>query len=200
MNTTEPYNPLDKRNLAKNVAEMLLNRTAEPIPPQPFEGAGIYAIYYIGDFELYKPISKANRNGNFSQPIYIGKAVPRGARKGGFFSDNVGRVLFSRLDEHATSIKQVDNLKIDDFSCRYLTVDDIWIPLGESLLIEMFKPLWNVTVEGFGNHDPGSGRISGKKPNWDILHPGRSWAKKLQPGMSEEKIIEMVKTHLSYMK
>jgi hypothetical protein len=26
-------------------------------------------------------------------------------------------------------------------------VDDIWIPLGESLLIEMFSPLWNKVLD-----------------------------------------------------
>jgi hypothetical protein len=62
---------------------------------------------------------------------------------------------------------------------RYLTVDAIWIPLGESLLINMFSPIWNVKIDGFGNHDPGSGRKGQKKSQWDILHPGRAWADKL---------------------
>jgi hypothetical protein len=51
-------------------------------------------------------------------------------------------VLFRRLNEHAQSIAQAENLELSDFSCRYLVVDDIWIPLGESLLIEKFAPIW----------------------------------------------------------
>lgn len=73
------------------------------------------------------------------------------------------------------------NLNIQDFYCRFLSVDDIWIPLTESLMIERFKPVWNVILDGFGNHDPGSGRHKGKMPMWGCLHPGRAWAAKLQP-------------------
>ncbi len=198
MTASEPYNPLDKRNLAKSVTENLLNRDIESLPPRHFDGAGVYAIYYVGDFDLYKPIAFANRGGNFSQPIYVGKAVPKGSRKGGsFISENTGRVLYERLGQHAESIVSANNLQLPDFFCRYLTVDDIWIPLGESLLIEMFKPLWNIIVEGFGNHNPGSGRVSGKKPNWDVLHPGRPWADALQAGTSETRIRELVQEHFS---
>lgn len=31
------------------------------------------------------------------------------------------------------------NLNIQDFYCRFLSVDDIWIPLTESLMIERFN-------------------------------------------------------------
>ena len=68
-----------------------------------------------------------------------------------------------------------------DFKCRYLVVDDIWIPLGESLLISMFSPLWNRILEGFGNHDPGQGRYNQQRSLWDVVHPGRPWAAKLKP-------------------
>jgi hypothetical protein len=115
-------------------------------------------------------------------PIYVGKAIPPGGRKGGMdFEAATGTSLFGRLSEHAESIAQSSNLKINDFRCRHLVVDDIWIPLGESLLIERFKPLWNVLIDGFGNHDPGSGRHQQKKSPWDALHPGRQWAERLQP-------------------
>jgi Eco29kI restriction endonuclease len=198
METQEPFNPLSKKNLGYSVAEALLAKPAEPLPPAAaFEGAGIYAIYYLGDFSSYKPIAERNKNNKFGCPIYVGKAVPAGARKGGFGLDApAGKVLFQRLNEHADSIKEADNLKIQDFRCRYLTVDDIWIPLGESLLIEMFSPLWNKVLDGFGNHDPGSGRYNQQISPWDILHPGRAWAKKLKPGRPIEKILEEVTNHL----
>ena len=77
-------------------------------------------------------------------------------------------------------MSQATNLAEADFYCRYLVVEDIWIPLGESLLIAKFAPVWNTTVAGFGNHDPGSGRRNGARPRWDQLHPGRPWAVPLQ--------------------
>ena len=115
-----------------------------------------------------------NREKHEESPIYVGKAVPPGARKGGFgLGIEPGPALFSRLREHAQSIKQTDELKIQDFYCRYLVADDIWIPLGEALLIERFQPLWNVLIEGFGIHTPGAGRKKQVRSKWDTLHPGR---------------------------
>ena len=140
MSSDIPFNPLDKRNLGHSVAEALLDRPVMPLPPDVFEGAGIYAIYYTGNFPAYKPIAFKNRNDRFVAPIYVGKAVPEGARKGGLGLDApAGKVLFKRLAEHAKSVQDAVNLEIADFRCRYLVTDDIWIPLGESLVIEMFK-------------------------------------------------------------
>lgn len=176
----DQFNPLDKRNLGESVAGALLKRAVGPLPPaDPFPGAGIYAIYYTGDFKAYAPVAERNRKNRFEQPIYVGKAVPPGARKGGFgLSTAPGNALFSRLREHAKSI-EVTNLKLADFFCRYVVADDIWIPLGESLLIEKFQPLWNVLVAGFGNHATGKRREKQFRSRWDTLHPGRAWAAKL---------------------
>jgi len=178
----EPFNPLDKTNIGRNVAEAMLKGPIHSFPPEPFHGAGIYAIYYSGDFLLYKEIAESNSNKEYNWPIYIGKAVPPGARKGGLgLGEDPGNVLYRRLYEHSKSIKSADNLAIDDFSCRYLVVDDIWIPLAENLLIEKFYPVWNMRIDGFGNHDPGKGRYEQKRSLWDTIHPGRSWADKLHP-------------------
>ena len=78
-----PYNPLDKKNLATSVADALLASPVQPLPPeQSFDGSGIYAIYYIGPFPQYRKIAERNRDDKFQVPIYIGKAVPKGSRKG----------------------------------------------------------------------------------------------------------------------
>jgi len=189
MEKKKAFNPLDKKNLGLSVADAMLLSEIHPLPPgKPFVGAGIYAIYYTGTFPKYKEIAKRNKDGHFLLPIYVGKAVPAGARKGSTFDDYEGTALYNRLKEHAESIKQIPNLKIKDFFCRYLVVEDIWIPLGETLLINMFSPLWNRFVDGFGNHDPGSGRHNSKKSPWDILHPGRKWVDNLKGvsiGMAE---------------
>lgn len=197
MEVHEPFNPLNKKNLGLSVAEAMLVKPVEPLPPtQPFQGAGIYALHYFGDFPAYKPIADKNKNNKFKCPIYVGKAVPKGARKGGFGLDATpGKVLYQRLCEHAKSIATTQNLKPEHFCCRYLTVDDIWIPLGESLLIEMFSPLWNKTLDGFGIHDPGSGRHKQKASSWDILHPGRTWTSKLSGGKTTQAILEMLDAH-----
>ena len=46
----EVYNPLAKRNLGSNVADALLGRQIVALPPEPFVGAGVYALYYTGCF------------------------------------------------------------------------------------------------------------------------------------------------------
>ena len=186
----DPFNPLDKTNLGASVAEALLEQPVGPLPPNPFIGAGIYAIYYVGGFETYSDIAQLNREGQYKWPIYVGKAVPAGARKGGFgLGADPGQVLFKRLAEHAKSIEQAKNLDLKDFSCRFLVVEDIWLPLAESLLIETYHPLWNRLIDGFGNHDPGKGRYNQQRSRWDEMHPGRPWAARLQPPQSGHSAI-----------
>lgn len=178
MNPEKPFNPLDKLSLGISVSEALLERPVLPLPPvNSFLGAGIYAIYYIGDFEPYRRISEANREERYAMPIYVGKAVPTGARKGGIELETAtGTAVYKRLREHAESVQQAKNLNLEDFRCRYLIVDDIWIPLGEAMMITRFAPIWNRVIDGYGNHNPGSGRHQGKRPPWDVIHPGRPWA------------------------
>lgn len=169
----EPYNPLDKRNLGASVAAAMLASPVHTLPPEPFVGAGVYAIYYRGDFAPYKRLVDLNKEG-YNVPIYVGKAVPAGARKGGLgMNVDHGLALFNRLSEHFGSVSKANNLNEKDFMCRYLVVDDIWIPLAESMLIERFKPLWNRCIDGFGNHDPGKGRYQQQKSPWDCIHEGR---------------------------
>ncbi len=175
----DAYNPLDKLNLGKSVVEALLETAAGGLDEvSAFGGAGIYAIYYHGPFEPYRPIAEAD--GSLGQtPIYVGKAVPSGSRKGASLTtSSTGKWLFNRIAEHRDSINTAQNLGVSDFTVRYLVVDDIWIPLGETLLISTFNPLWNQLIDGFGNHDPGAGRYNGLRPLWDVLHPGRHWADK----------------------
>ncbi len=183
MTACEPSNPLEKKNLGASVAEALLGRKPHPLGALPsFEGAGIYALYYDGPFKAYRRLAEGNDGPDPLFPIYVGKAIPAGGRKGLVTDDSKPtKALFNRLAEHAESIRATANLDIDHFRCRFLCVDDIWIPLGESLLIAKFSPLWNVLIDGFGNHDPGKGRYEGLVPRWDVLHPGRAWALRCKP-------------------
>lgn len=200
MTEAVPYNPLDKKNLGASVAEALLGRKPHALSGLSlFHGAGIYAIYYTGDFSIYKKLRDQNQGADLVAPIYVGKAIPSGGRKG--VISPVGtksKALFTRLKEHAESISATPSLNVKDFQCRFLIVDDIWIPLGESLLIAKFSPIWNTLIDGFGNHDPGKGRHNGMRPKWDVIHPGRTWAEKCQPRAETAAQIEReVQSHLA---
>ena len=59
-----------------------------------------------------------------------------------------------------------------------MTFGFLW---ANHLLIEMFSPIWNRLIDGYGNHDPGSGRYRQQRLTWDVLDPGRAFAQKLQP-------------------
>jgi hypothetical protein len=127
-----------------------------------------------------------------SKPIYIGKAIPKGGRKGGIanISSSGVRALAARLRQHASSVNEAVNLDLADFQVRHLVVDDIWIPLGENMLIETFKPVWNRAIDGFGNNDPGRRRAQQYKSPWDILHPGRRFAEKQANGGMTRELLE----------
>ena len=135
------------------------------------EGPGIYALFYRGGFDVYRPISGT------SEPIYVGKAVPPGSRKGAAVNENAP-ALRRRIGEHTKSIAEAENLAVAEFECRFLAVVPVWITLTERFLIDHYKPVWNLCLDGFGNHDPGAGRRQGEASWWDTLHPGRPWANK----------------------
>jgi len=195
-----PYNPLDKLNLGRSVAEALLLRDVAPLAQVgEIIGAGVYAIYYTGGFEPYAPVAEKNAAEKFRQPIYVGKAVPKGARKGGLaFDASKGRALRDRLRQHAASISEATNLDLGDFYFRSLVVDDIWIPLGENMMIEQFRPIWNLVIDGFGNKDPGRRRATQHRSLWDVLHPGREFVTKLATGgTTAEMLITRLKDYFS---
>lgn len=198
--TTEPYNPLDKLSLARSIEGEILTRSVVPLGQVgSVAGAGVYVIYYGGDFAPYAPLAAENRD-DWRLPIYVGKAIPSGGRKGGIAraSPATGAALVSRIRKHAASISAVGNLDLAHFVVRYIVLDDIWIPLAENMLIETFKPLWNVTVEGFGINDPGKGRALQKRSSWDVLHPGRAYAERLTGGGTDVSLVlRRVEKHFS---
>lgn len=195
------FNPLDKFNLGKSISSAIMDRPALELKKmKSFIGAGIYVLYYKGPNPIYKPISQVNKH-IFTWPVYVGKAVPAGARKGSIILDSLsGNDLYKRLCEHRKSIEEVSNLDINDFFYRYLLVDDIWIPLGESVLIQQTLPIWNAAIDGFGNHAPGNGRNKQSRSPWDMLHPGRPWATSLPEGKQINEIEEIIRTYYCDMK
>jgi len=133
-------------------------------------------------------------------PIYVGKAVPPGWRTGRVGISETPD-LYNRLREHSRSLQQAENLQNTEFQCRFMILNDVESDLVvpvEASLIRHYKPLWNMIVDGFGNHDPGSGRYNQAKSEWDVLHPGRVWAERLtggEPNLSN--IVIEVQSHLA---
>jgi hypothetical protein len=158
-----------------NEASRFLESTPKHVLPisAAFNGVGVYALYYNGRHESYVGLAK--------KPIYIGKAVPTGARAGAILTREEPK-LKNRLNEHVRSIQQASNLDIVDFKCQFIIIPleiSAIIPVVETALIKKYQPVWNTKIDGFGNHDPGKGRYKQARSQWDKLHPGRRWAEKL---------------------
>jgi hypothetical protein len=100
-----PYDPLDLRTLAESMVKVVLEQKVHPLGNVPsFEGAGVYVIYYTGDYEPYKSIAQKNKGRKWNQPIYVGEAARKGGRKGGVLAVGpAGKVLLSRLKNHVDS-------------------------------------------------------------------------------------------------
>ncbi|MGH2562835.1 MAG: Eco29kI family restriction endonuclease [Thermomicrobiales bacterium] len=178
------YNPSDLANLVRYCVQELMDRRPFPLPlPGPFPGAGIHALFYRGDFGPYQhPLIKSP---DAKRPIYVGRA--RLTKTSG------PRPLFGRLRDHTNSIAAADNLRLEDFRCRFLVLHPLWVSTVEDLLIEHYSTLWNDVLEGFGVHDPGGKRHGGEMPMWDILHPGRSHVQKMiDRGASVRPVEEIV--------
>ncbi|MBK9991470.1 MAG: Eco29kI family restriction endonuclease [Verrucomicrobia bacterium] len=172
-------------------------------PPEKFLGTGVYALYYTGKNPLYTKYAEINRL-EYSAAIYVGKAVPKGWRQSRS-SDNSSaqsNELFGRLREHSRNIKTVSasGLSLEDFRCRFVICEDTgsdMIGTIEAALIKLNRPLWNSSLDGFGNHTPGRGRFRQARSDWDVIHPGRAWAVKCkgQP-RSQSDILKDIAAHV----
>ena len=191
--TTGLYNPLSYENLMSGLAMHLREVAKRPLSDalgqQPvIHGPGVYAIYYEGSMVLYESICVGQT------PIYVGKAVPPGGRKGGGRPDTHKPALHRRLRDHAKSVQAAKNLCLDDFKYRSLPVEPVWIALAERFLIEDndHLPVWNLVLDGFGKHDSGRARRGGERSWWDTLHAGRAWAMKERSTRTEQAARERV--------
>lgn len=147
------YNPLRVETLGQNSAAALMEYPAAALPPDAFEGIGVYTLHYSGTFEPYAGLGE--------RPVYVGKA---------------DKGVHARLGQHARSVDQALNLDLADFRCRWLVMEEVWVGLTEQVLIAQYRPVWNIVVKGFGIHTPGSGRGQQRRSPWDTLHPGRPFA------------------------
>lgn len=179
--------------LIEEAIEFFLNTPIQILPPEKrFSGGGVYALYYQGNFPQYKKIFKENPN----VPIYVGKAVLPGWRQGRGSAKENDPALYRRLSEHSRGIDSVSNLNLTDFSCRFMVLqaqEANLISTVEAAITRKYNPLWNSHIDGFGNHDPGKGRYEQAKSEWDVLHPGRTWADRLKGNSPDnDKINEKI--------
>lgn len=188
--TVDLYDPLTYNNLMMGLIAQFEKMERFCLDSEDLvraiEGPGIYSLYYLGDNHNYVFISDG------FLPIYVGKAIPPGSRKGDSM-DPYAPALRRRIIEHSKSINQAENLDLSDFFFRYLAVEPVWITLAERFLIDNYQPVWNRCLEGFGDHDPGRGRHQGERSWWDTLHPGRRWADNLRTVKTEQAAADIVR-------
>lgn len=179
-------------------------KPGDPLKAELSRHFGVYVLYYRGEFPLYRDLRDRNSVA-LQKPIYVGKAVSSGSRTGGRRSaampaaetevdvpaalaalDSDVRApqsnsLFKRLSEHAATIRKAETtLRVEDFEVRVVPMADALVQWAEAVMIKRLRPVWNAQISGFGNHDPGKGRYQQARSIWDQLHPGRTWAEKLE--------------------
>jgi hypothetical protein len=157
-------------------------KLAEVVPEY---GAGVYALYYVGEHPLYASVSKTET------PLYVGKADPEvgATRDVRTHKDNLTRRLldhkrqikmaedFALADPQALLAAEAHPLLVADFECRKLVCASGVQLMAESRLIDLFRPLWNSRFSvAYGVSKHGDRRRKHPKSPWDVLHPGRDWA------------------------
>jgi len=195
------YNPADPLTFAESIANKLLLQDPMPLEDfrgRKFYGSGVYALFYRGDFDLYRPIKDART------PIYVGKAIPGKPKRDPTSTDaeiglntprQQGPALWKRLVEHVDSIQEVNNLRLSDFNCRYLVTASGWQFAAEDHLIALFRPVWNKEtriLSGFGKHGDSHQTRINSRSFWDTLHPGRLWATR-EGNVPNEKTVQQIR-------
>jgi hypothetical protein len=128
-----------------------------------FSGSGVYM--------LEGPVpSREDLHG----VLYIGKSEHKGRRKGMKAKDG-DRALSERLKIHYKSVrKTTENLNPRDLTVRFIVLPPQWVGFAEHKLIELFQPVWNVCLYGFGNKPQGiRQRAVQRSSPWDTWYPNR---------------------------
>lgn len=171
---TGVFDPADPKVVGRIVALAFLAQprlSLEAIGDDRFYGAGVYGLYYTGNYAPYKPIVSKEH------PIYVGKADP--ATQTAKTVRDQGEKLASRLKDHKKSVTKADNLRASDFECRILVVASGYQDAAEKHLINLYKPVWNKETKiayGIGKHGDAPTTRGNKRSPWDTLHSGRNWA------------------------
>ncbi len=193
----------DFEEIIKDTIRFFNGTPVQTIPvPERFHGTGVYAIYCTAKTGSYKSFHEINRT-SYNIPIYVGKAVPKGWRqyRSSNSTESFSYELNNRIREHGRSLEQGAGLMPSDFQCRFMILEGAesdLIGTVEAALIRSYKPIWNSLIDGFGNHDPGSGRYEQAMSDWDVCHPGRSWAKKCKGKHSNKgKLLKDIESFMS---
>ncbi len=197
------YASPDFEEIIKDTIRFFNGTPVHSIPiPERFHGTGVYALYCIAKTGIYSKFHSINRTA-FRIPIYVGKAVPKGWRQARqlLSTDTRSYELNNRIREHSRSIDLGEGLGKSDFFCRFMILEgkesDL-IGTVEAALIRKYQPIWNTLIDGFGNHDPGKGRYEQAKSDWDVCHPGRSWADKCQGvHANKEELLQGIENFMS---
>lgn len=192
-----PYAPFGigderKQELLIDLAGQLLQRgpfsLVDLVEQFPFDGDGVYTLYYHGDLPIYGPVKSLGS----TYPIYVGKSARPGRRQGNVASGSTN--LYHRLvHDHCKSLNQV-GLGLEDFSFRFLLTPTLWVDLVEEGLIDLLQPLWNVVLTGFGaryySNDQRRNPLDYASA-WDTLHPGRMGAGvNPRPGLDVPQLVD----------
>lgn len=187
------FDPSNPKVVGRFVSLALVAQPRHPlaeVATRRFYGSGVYAIYYVGDFSAYRPLSRSET------PIYVGQASPaiNNARTPREQGDRLSRRL---RDHHGNIAKASGTLDVADFEFRSLVVQSGWETAAEDYLIHLFRPVWNSETNilyGLGKHGDAAETRANRRSPWDTLHPGRAWA--AHTSLVDAKSVEQIEREL----
>ncbi|GMU67566.1 MAG: hypothetical protein AMXMBFR36_38400 [Acidobacteriota bacterium] len=189
------FDPASPDVAGRVVALALLMQDPKPLADadqERFYGSGVYALYYRGSFDAYRPLAGKDH------PLYVGKAEPDDPTS--TTPRGQGERLSRRVREHRRTIAAATTtLDLADFAYRALVVASGHEGAAEKHLIRLFKPIWNSETKicyGFGKHGDAPTTRANLRSPWDTLHPARAWAT-TPPARSTKEIRADIAHHLT---
>jgi len=162
------FDPLSTERLTRNICDEFERQPLVPMEHDipPFDGAGLYAIYYRGT-----SVEPYARLVDTEIPVYAGQGASHNSATG--VASPSKRPVFLRLRAHRRSISE-GGLDPSEFRFRVLLMPHVHANLGEDGLRRSYRPVWNSILTGFGSHEQGSATRRSRKSKWDTFHQGRS--------------------------
>jgi hypothetical protein len=161
------------------------------IKSHKFEGQGVYALYYHGVQQAYEALTLVDK-----LPIYVGKSI-----------SNNEQSVWNRLVTHFNTIKK-SNMKPREFTFRFIRLPADQTTLFEEIFIELYYPIWNEYLTGFGcgPRFRNWAEKKGEEPSWLAYHALKHSDKyKTRPSKSDiesliqEGVTETLKRHANVM-
>lgn len=190
--TPDRCDPLSTEQITRTVCEAFERQPLISMRDgiSPFEGSGLYALYYAGDtLDLYRPLSRTGI------PLHVGRSATRESVFPASQDSRTTRPLHARLRRHRAALMTAQ-LPLDEFQFRALLVPEPFARAGELALLTNYRPLWNSSrLSGFSSVGTRGVARAAERSRWEAVHDvrGRTGGR---TDARRDKLIEQASAHI----